>query len=191
VTLHVLLTCPPAVLCNIGLEISSDEQEDTLALAALHELGGEVTQTTNRVAVVLPDPADAILAMRQLVMELPDFEVELVSFVASAVAGDLLAENVVPVRDAWLWMRARVQNQPPDPGQGCFVIARRELPHAYPVPPVIADQALPAAPGMLLWSTRTESVVRADQVPFVVAPELQPGMTVWIDDGHVLVVLRA
>jgi hypothetical protein len=56
----LLLTCPDALPCNIGLEAEVNAQQ----LAALD---GTVTQRGQYFVVELRDPVDAMLALRRLV----------------------------------------------------------------------------------------------------------------------------
>jgi len=167
---HVWLTCPRDLLCNIGVSIWHEKVDVMTVLPqAIAALDGAVVQSGDRFAVRLRDPADAILAMRQLVTMLPEFEVDLMSFVASAITAEMLLDPSEPTRGAWLWLRARVASAMPDPKLGCGVVRHFGDPIALPVPREIADQQLPSTTGLVLWFIgRGPRIVVVDKSPFTV-----------------------
>ena len=165
---HLWLTCPRDLLCNIGVSIWHEKLDPMEVLPeAIRALDGVVVQRGDLFAVRMRDPADAILAMRQLATMLPELEIDLMSFVASAITAEMLLDPSEPTRSAWLWLRARVDGEMPDPKFGCGVARHFGEPIARPVPVEIAEQRIPAG-GLVLWCVHDATLKVIDKSPFVV-----------------------
>jgi hypothetical protein len=170
---YVLITCPRTLLCNIGLYGHTRAQRrDRVGPVeeGLRTLGGPVTHHYDeRLSIVMPDPADAVLAVGELARQVPDFTFELMSFVASRGAGELIGEDTGPVQAAWQALTAHWEPRVPfDIRHGWG--ARRhfgETIERHPLPERIAEQQLPAR-GLALWDVNQRTVIHVDHDGFAI-----------------------
>lgn len=191
--MHVLLTCPRDLLFLLGVTVESRPgRRDPMSTAygAMYELGGPVTQRRDRITVELPDPVDAVLALRALQRALPEYETRVLSVIASAASVELLDGDAGPVRVAWQWLAGDIEpllpNADPladDLGRGLCALfpfrlrtrwreyqVRRGL-ERHGCPAAIADQQLPPE-GLVLWSLASaEPIVHVDRSPVVVGSD--------------------
>ena len=161
---YVLITCPSAMLCNIGLVAYTRlQRRDRVGPVedALRELGGPVTNHFGeRLSVVMPDPVDAVLAFGALVRSVRDFEFTQMSFVASRPAGELIGEDRGPIQAAWRELTHHwFPVQPFDVRHGWGAVRHfGDQIERHPLPDRIADQQLPTS-GLVLWDVHERTIV--------------------------------
>ena len=166
----VLVASRSDLLCNIGLmAYTRAQRRDRVGPIheALLERGGPVSRRDDRLTLHLPDPTDAIIAVSELMHELADYSIELVSFVASRAAGELIAGDDGPVTGPWRALSADWEpKQPFDVRHGWGAVRHfGEAVERKALPERIAEPDLPAS-GLVLWDVNQRAIVHAPRTGF-------------------------
>jgi hypothetical protein len=171
---HVLVTCPRDLLCVIGATVTTRPQlrdPEPPIEAAVMKLGGVVTKRRGRLAVQLPDPVDAVIAIRALGDALPDYNVDIGAVALSAEAVEMLSVDESPTRDAWAWLRASVspafERERVELDRGLGAVRHFAELEQAPLADEIVEQRVPAS-GLVLWRADTGALVHVEREPFVV-----------------------